>query len=307
MNIVLLAAATRGLLCLNKIGEHLSNSDKLTVFSFKEEAWEPEFSEGIKMATVKLGGQFYLTNKVHNPDYNFIWDESPDLILVIGWRYLIPKSVYSSAKIGCFVFHDSYLPEYRGFGPSVWALRNGEEYTGASLFKISDEMDEGPIVAQKKVTINKSDYIGDVVEKVTNTYLSILDEYIPQFRQGNYTLTEQNHSNATYTCKAIPDDFRINWNQTAEQIRNLIRSYAPPYPGAFCKLNEEKILVLEADVANDKKYVGLQPGRVVKIVQGKGSYVGTGDGLLFIRKVQIEGKSIENASCVFNKISMTLR
>lgn len=234
MNIVLLVAATRGKLCLDKVGEHLTNGDKLTVFTFKEEPWEPAFSSEIEMTTLKLGGDFYLTKKVHDSEFEFLWQRTVDLILVVGWRYLIPKVVYESARIGCFVFHDSYLPEYRGFGPSVWALRNGEKYTGASLFKISDKMDEGPIVTKKKVWISNDDYIGDVVDKVTNAYLGILDEYIPRFRDENYTLLEQDHSSATYTCKSVPCDFKIDWNQPAVHIRDLIRSYAFPYPGAFC-------------------------------------------------------------------------
>ena len=306
MNIVAMVSAERGAICLNEIINNLSNNDNLTIFTFKETLWEPPFSNKIQQIARKTNSKFYLTSKVHDDMFKEVWQNHPDLILVIGWRYLIPESVYNSASIGCFVFHDSYLPEYRGFGPSVWAMRNGESYTGATLFQIVEEMDAGPIVEQQKIPIKDDEYIGDIVNKVTDTYVSMIKRLFKTIKNGSLTLREQKHENATYTCKSIPTDFLINWNKSAESIRNLIRAYSSPYPGSYTFLEGEKIVILTADVDLNKKYVGSIPGRVVKIEKKIGVYISTGNGLLLIKDVRINDGSIINASNIIKKISITL-
>ena len=252
MNIITLVAAERGVRCLERIGTFLSNKDTLTVFTFNEAEWEPPFCKKIESTCQSLNGSFFNTTKVHDEQYTHIWESKPDIIIVIGWRYLIPSLVYDSARIGCFVFHDSYLPYYRGFGPSVWAVRNGEEYTGATLFKIVEEMDAGAIVTQRKVFIDDTDYIKDVVNNVTETYLDIIEDVMPNLIVDKLKLTEQNHLKATFTCKSMPQDFKINWKDSANNIRNLIRSYSPPYSGSFCFLNGEKLTILTADINKEQ-------------------------------------------------------
>lgn len=306
MKVVLLVASNRGIKCLKKVINMLNVDDSLTVFTFRETDWEPKFSEEIMQISNRVDADCFITNKVHDDKYSNIWLQKPDLILVIGWRYLIPNSVYDSAKIGCFVFHDSYLPQYRGFGPSVWAVRNGEQYTGATLFKIAEEMDAGPILEQRKILIHENDYIADVVNNVTETYLEILESTFHKLRSGNFSLSEQDHERATYTCKSLPEDFRVDWKQSAFTIRNLVRAYAPPYSGCYFYLEGNKVVILEADVITEHKYVGLVPGRIIKIENGIGVYVGTGENLILIRNVMLKDQVVVNSSEIINRISLTL-
>lgn len=306
MRVIALVAAERGVRCLDKIISKLSNQDELIVFSFKETPWEPPFTKNVKKLSEKFNATFYQTSKVHECEYKHIWEQQPDVIIVIGWRFLIPESVYNSARVGCFVFHDSYLPEYRGFGPSVWALRNGEKYTGATLFKIVEEMDAGPIVEQYKIPIEEHEYIGDIVNKVTEKYLEIIDSVFYKLINNDINLVEQNHENATYTCKSLPSDFKILWDKDAKSIRNMIRAYSAPYSGSYCFCEGKKITILKADVDLSRKYVGYFPGRVVRIDKSVGVYIATSNGLLLIRDVRVDDGEVVNASNVINKISMTL-
>ena len=306
MKIVLLAAAKRGIECLKQIGALLEPLDTLSVFTFPETPWEPPFVEELVETAKQFDAKTYVTTKVHDGKFDFIWSDKVDLVLVIGWRYLIPSSIYNSATIGCFAFHDSFLPKYRGFGPTVWAIRNGESYTGASLFRITAEMDEGPIVAQQKITIGESDYIGEVVEKVTVTYLNILKEIFPLLRKNKYTLIEQDHSLATYTCKSLPTDFKINWNENTKVIYNYIRAYSAPYPGAYCYLDGKKLTIWVAEIDRSKRYVGLVPGRVITIEDNVGVRVATNDGVILLKYVQIENGNKTGAATLIKKISTTL-
>jgi methionyl-tRNA formyltransferase len=306
MKVVALVAAERGVRCLRKIISKLTSQDNLIVFSFNETRWEPPFTKNLQELAESSNSSFYKTSKVHAHEYHHVWEDQPDIIIVIGWRYLIPQSVFNSARIGCFVFHDSYLPEYRGFGPTVWALRNGEKYTGATLFKIVEEMDAGPILEQRKIPIDAQDYIGDVVNRVTETYINMIESLFDKIAADDIVLVEQDHKKATYTCKSLPSDFKICWNSDADSIRNMIRAYSPPYPGSYCFCEGKKITVLKADVDKTKKYVGYIPGRVIRIDKSIGVYIATSNGLLLIRDVRVNDGAVVNASKIINKISMTL-
>jgi methionyl-tRNA formyltransferase len=144
------------------------------------------------------------------------------------------------------------------------------------------------------------------VNKVTDTYLDIIDSVFARLINNDVKLIEQSHENATYTCKSLPSDFKICWDTDAESIRNMIRAYSTPYPGSFCFCEGNKITILKADVDITKKYVGYFPGRVVKIEKNIGVYIATSNGLLLISDIRVNDGEIVNASKVFNKISMTL-
>lgn len=306
MKIVLLIAAERGIRCLQRIIE-LKKNEELIVFTFKESPWEPPFSERINEICMREKIDFYCTNKIHDKEYNHVWAILPDLMFSIGWRYLIPKERFSASRIGSFVFHDSLLPNYRGFSPTVWAMRNGEAATGASLFEMTENMDEGDIVDQRKVAIGPNDYIDKVVDDVTETYLRIIEDNYENLKNGEFTRTKQNHNDATYTSKLLPEDFHINWYDTTNNIFNLIRSYVYPYPYSFFYLNGQKIRVKSAIRITDRNYVGAIPGRVIGILKDKGVDVITGNGIIRLVELIHENDNVHNAEKIINKLSYTLK
>ena len=305
MHVVVLAAAERGRACLERIIKLLPVKAELTVFTFPESPWEPKFVAKIQAQSERCGARCFITTKVHGDEYSSIWSARPTLIIVIGWRYLIPASVYESASAGCYVFHDSLLPKYRGFGPTVWALRNGETETGATLFRIAEEMDAGPIVDSRTVKIEDSDYIGGVMARVTDACLQILDDNFAKLLSGQASLWEQDHTAATYTCKNIPEDFEIVWSNPATEIRNLIRAYSTPYPGAYTYLGDRKITIFSADIDNARPYVGAIPGRMLVANPGAGILVSTGDGQLLLRDIVIDDGKMRNASELPFSVSAT--
>src|SRR5690606_18388029 len=123
-----------------------------------------------------------------------------------------PSAIYERARLGAFVFHDSLLPAYRGFSPTVWAIINGEDNTGVTLFHMADDVDSGDIVAQQRVSIAPDETIADVLENVTQAYLSVLESYLPALMDGSAPRIPQEHEAATYTCKRLPEDNAIDWH-----------------------------------------------------------------------------------------------
>ncbi len=129
-----------------------------------------------------------------------------DLMFVVSWHYLIPRSVFQGATLGSFVFHDSLLAEYRGFAPTVWAMINGASQTGVSLLEMADDVDSGAIVNQERVPIGADDTIATVLDRVTEIYLVLLERNLPALLKGQAPHTPQDRTQATYTCKRVPED-----------------------------------------------------------------------------------------------------
>ncbi|MCX7877349.1 MAG: methionyl-tRNA formyltransferase [Ignavibacteria bacterium] len=173
---------------------------------------------------------------------------NPDLIIVAGWFHKVPKAVRELAPKGCIGFHASLLPKYRGGAPLVWAMINGEKETGISLFYFEEGIDEGDIIAQKRIGIEENDNIRTLIEKTKNLALEILTEYIPMISEGTAPRIPQDHTQATYFPQRKPEDGEIDWSWDAERIKNFIRAQTKPYPGAYTIINGKKITIWEADI-----------------------------------------------------------
>lgn len=307
MRIVLLCATRRGFRFLKRLSE-LASKHELVVFSFPETSWEPPYLEDIAQLTNKVHGRFFEARQIGQSTLQEFWDTTPvDLMLVVSWRYLIPKAIYERPGLGTFVFHDSLLPAYRGFSPTVWAMLNGENYTGVTMFEITEDVDSGDIVAQKRVGIGRTDTIADVMERVTDAYLDLLEENLLDLLSGTAMRYPQQHECATYTCKRLPEDNLIDWRQPTKDIYNLIRAVTKPYPGAYTFLNRRRLRIWKASLAPTRKsYVGAIPGRVTEFHPGVGAVVLTGDGELLVTRVQLEGDEPRAAEEILNRIDYTL-
>src|SRR5438445_8261132 len=246
MRIVLLCATRRGLLVLQKLSQ-LVPAAQLSIFSFREEPSEPPFLDSIREQTLALGGSFFEARRVGADKWKFFWETTPvDLMFMVSWRYLVPPAVFQRPRLGTFVLHDALLPAYRGFSPTVWAIINGEDHGGATLFEISEAVDEGDIVEQERVPIGPAETIATVMDRVTGAYLRLLEKNLPGLLAGAAPRRPQDHSLATYTCRRTAEDNQINWNADTKTILNLIRGVTAPYPGAWTLLGNRKLTVWAA-------------------------------------------------------------
>lgn len=173
---------------------------------------------------------------------------SPDLLLVLGWYYMIPKKVRDVARYGCMGIHASLLPKYRGGAPIPWVIINGEKETGVSLFCLEDGVDSGDIVAQVRFPITESDTCATVYEKATQASIDALKDSLPKIADGSATFTPQDESEATHFPQRKPEDGLIDWSWEPARIRNFIRAQTKPYPGAFTYMGDKKVIIWDADV-----------------------------------------------------------
>lgn len=224
----------------------------LTYFicTFPEAGEEPPFVEPLARAAQEIGCGFEVIRRVErsSPLAHF----NAQLCLFVNWRYLVPRSFYAPITNGAFVFHDSLLPKYRGFSPTVWAMAEGEETVGASLFRISDQVDEGPIVDQQAISVGPRESIGEVFGRVTDAYLEILDRSFQSLLSGTPSLREQDHAQATYRRRREDSDNRIDWRLDSTTIFNLIRAVTRPYQGAWTEFAGERLRIWWGEPAENR-------------------------------------------------------
>lgn len=181
-------------------------------------------------------------NKLGNYE-NIIKEINPDIILVLGWYYIVPKTIRDIPKYGACGIHASLLPKYAGWAPLVWAIINGEKETGVTFFQFDDSVDGGDILAQKSFEIEYYDTIKEVYDKATNKSIEILVSTLPQIE--NIQFKHQDKSKLEIWEKRTPSDGEIDFSKSSLEIYNFIRAQSNPYPGAFFKTVDGKKLIIE--------------------------------------------------------------
>ena len=168
---------------------------------------------------------------------------APDFIFSFYYRNMLKSALLATAKRGAFNMHGSLLPKYRGRVPINWAIINGETETGATLHEMVEKPDAGRIVGQTAVPIGPDETAQEVFTKVTAAAADVLATALPRLVAGNAKLTPQDLTKGSYFGGRKPSDGVIDWHATAENIHNLVRAVAPPYPGATTRVNGNNIKI----------------------------------------------------------------
>jgi len=160
----------------------------------------------------------------------------PDFIFSFYYRHMLPLALLELAPLGAYNMHGSLLPLYRGRVPVNWAVLHGARETGATLHEMAAKPDAGAILGQTSVPILPDDTAGEVFEKVTVAAEQTLWRVLPALLDGSVERRPNPLAQGSYFGGRKPEDGRIDWTQPAQQVYNLIRAVAPPYPGAFTEL-----------------------------------------------------------------------
>ncbi len=163
----------------------------------------------------------------------------PDLFLVVGWYHMVPGELLAVAPaVG---LHASWLPDYSGGAPLVWAMLNGEQETGVTLFWMDEGVDSGPVLSQRRIPIGPEETIADLLGRVEAVSLEMVVEAMPQLVAGTAPRLPQDASRRRVMPQRGPDDGRLDWSWSAERVYNFIRAQTRPYPGAFTQLGDARL------------------------------------------------------------------
>jgi methionyl-tRNA formyltransferase len=164
----------------------------------------------------------------------------PDFIFSFYYRSLLGARLLGCARRGALNMHGSLLPKYRGRAPVNWAILNGELESGATLHYMVDRADAGDIVDQLAVPILENDDAREVLGKVATAAEIVLARSLPGLIAGNAPRRPQPIEPGQYFGRRRPEDGRIDWSQPAVRIHNLVRAVAPPFPGAFTRVDGQQ-------------------------------------------------------------------
>ncbi|MCF8166472.1 MAG: formyltransferase [Rhodoferax sp.] len=168
---------------------------------------------------------------------------APDYLFSFYYRHMIPAELLACARIGALNMHGSLLPKFRGRAPVNWAILQGATETGATLHMMEVKPDAGDIVGQSTVSIGPNETATDVFGKVSQAAVTVINLVLPELIQGHIPRKPNNLAQGSYFGGRKPADGQILWHQTAQQVHNLVRAVAPPYPGAFTDWQGQRRIV----------------------------------------------------------------
>lgn len=218
----------------------------------------------------------------------------PDFLFSFYYRSMLSPAVLALAPRGALNMHGSLLPRYRGRVPVNWAVIRGEHETGSTLHYMVEKPDAGDIVAQQSVPILPNDTAFEVFSKVTVAAELALDTVLPSLLKGKAPRIVQDLSRGAYFRGRKPDDGRIDWACSAQDIHNLVRGVAPPYPGAFTDVQGKRVRILRSLLDGDNEPA---LGHPALFCRGGRCYAECGDGrLLRVLSMDVDGTMLDDAS-----------
>lgn len=216
----------------------------------------------------------------HENNIQWINQQKPDIIFCFGWSSLLKKEILNLSPMGVLGYHPALLPQNKGRHPLIWAKVLGLEKTGSTFFFMDEGADTGDILSQKEFSILFEDDALSLYNKMINTALKQIHEFIPLLQNKNFTLIKQPKEVGNVWRKRGKNDGLIDFRMSADAICNLVRGLSKPYAGAHLIYNNEEIKVWAVARGNNQQ-TNLEPGKVLNILKNF-IEVKTNDGSIII-------------------------
>jgi len=218
---------------------------------------------------------------------------NPDVIVVAAFGQLLPQAVLNIPRLGCINLHPSLLPKYRGSSPVAGAILAGDQFAGISIMLMDAGLDTGPVLIRAQVPVSFRDTTGSLTTKLSYIAAHLLLEVLAGWSRGEIKPQPQKDSEASYTGQITKQEGEIDWSSPAEEIWRRVRAYQP-WPGCYTRLNGKQLKIIEALPLS--KSGDIETGKVLALQQSGANEpafgINTGDGVLGVLKVQVEGKQI---------------
>jgi methionyl-tRNA formyltransferase len=238
----------------------------------------------VKEAAVDLGIDLVMQpGSLRDPSFIAALQEiDPDIICVIAFR-ILPRSVYSLARIGSFNVHASLLPRHRGAAPINHAILQGDRRTGVTSFLLNDVVDTGTILLQQETEIDDGMTAGDLYERLKPLAASCAVDTVEVLMRGEIAPAPQDEALATPAPKVFRETAQISWNAPCNEVRNFIHGLSPA-PCAWTKMNGEVLKIYRASISQEQCQAGS-----FRILDG-GIIAGCADGALSLDEIQFPGR-----------------
>jgi methionyl-tRNA formyltransferase len=218
----------------------------------------------------------------------------PDILVVIAFR-ILPREIYTLARLGAFNIHGSLLPKYRGAAPIHWTIVNGETESGVTAFLLADGVDTGAMLGRRTTSIPDGMTTGELHDVLMPLAAELAIQTCAllgsdNFANGVFKPLQQDSTTATKAPKIFRDDCRIDWNKSARAVRNFIHGMSPQ-PGAWTLLPDGKTLKILRCTFDDSTEQTKPVNTVCDYsIVGEEWRVTCASGTVLLREVQPEGK-----------------
>lgn len=209
----------------------------------------------------------------------------PDLIVVVAYGQILPKSVLEIPRFGCINVHASLLPRYRGAAPINKAVVNGEQVTGVTTMLMDVGLDTGDMLIKRATEIGDEETAGELHDRLSLLGREAMEETLRRLCDGTLRPEPQEEAQSSYASMMKKEDGRIDWRCSAKAIHNLVRGLSP-WPGAFTLWNGQ-MLKLARTLAEEG--MAAEPGTVLS-ADADGVCIACGQGVLRVRELQLAGK-----------------
>jgi methionyl-tRNA formyltransferase len=215
-----------------------------------------------------------------------------DIFVVAAFGQILSEEILNMPKYGCVNIHASLLPKYRGAGPIQWAIINGEKKTGVTIMQMDKGLDTGDMLFTKEVDIDERETGDSLHDKLAKAGAELIVEALPRIEAGEFSPIKQNDKDSCYAKMLQKSMGKIDWTQDAHKLDCLIRGLLS-WPGAYTSYHGKTLKIWEEEVAKEQtigvEITEAEPGTIVGV--GKTAvYVKTGNGVLKLQSLQLEGK-----------------
>ena len=210
----------------------------------------------------------------------------PQIIVVVAFGRILPKSVLELSPRGCLNVHYSLLPKYRGAAPVTWTIINGEEKGGVTTMQLVEQLDAGPIYLQEEIKLDQHETTGSLQARLAPVGGQLLLNTIGGLKNNSLQPRYQEESCATFAPVIKKEDGLVDWTQSAVTIERRIRAFTP-WPSAYTYLHGKLLKIHRATPIQTNR--SGTPGEIVRADSG-GFWIATGNGTLSLEEVQLENK-----------------
>lgn len=260
----------------------------------------------VKEYAIEKNLKLFQPEKISNNDEfkNEIKALEPDLVCVVSYGVILPKSFLKIPKCGCINVHPSMLPKYRGSAPIQWAILNGDEKTGVTIMYLDAGMDSGDIIKQTEVDIDPDETTGELWNRLSALGAEMLTSVVKDISNGKIERTPQPEE-FTLAPMLSKEMAKIDWNEKSSlEIKNLVRGLNP-IMGTFTFLNGKKIKFWKVQKLSHKEFFeqydineieNKEAGTVLLSNEKQGLFIKTIDGVLSVLEIQGENAKRMNVN-----------
>lgn len=246
----------------------------------------------VKETAIRYGIPVFQPQKVRALDcIEYLKGFQAEACVVVAFGQILPKEILKMTPYGCINVHASLLPKYRGAAPIQWAILSGESVTGVTTMQMDEGLDTGDMLLKTEVIITEEETGESLHDKLAKAGAKLAVETLKELEAGTLCPQKQGESPTPYARMLDKNMGNIDWSKSAVQIERLVRGLNS-WPSAYTYWNGKVMKIWKASVKSEE--IGnttkkAEPGEVLDV--GKDYFsVQTGQGILMVKEVQLQGK-----------------